>query len=84
MNKKILLCVTVSIAMSVAITLISGLYLTPTLHGIDVIYRGIPVPWIMTVIPRPGRIIWLAFVEDIIFWILITIIPLMIIFVRKR
>ncbi|MGA2783117.1 MAG: hypothetical protein ABSF09_00260 [Candidatus Bathyarchaeia archaeon] len=84
MNKKVLLCVTISIAMSVAITLVSGLYLTPISHGIDVIYRGIPIPWIMTVIPRPSSIIWLAFVEDIMFWILITIIPLLIIFARNR
>ncbi len=69
MNAKPVVVVFLSMLVGLAITWVSELFST---YSIDVVYRGIPWPWIIQVIPRAGHILWTNFIADAVFWILIT------------
>jgi len=61
-----------SVMVGLMITWVSGFFMTPLLRmGVDVVHRGMPVPWSIQVIPREGSVLWFSFVEDLAFWILI-------------
>jgi hypothetical protein len=36
--------------------------------GVDVVMRGVPLPWMMQVIPMAGHILWSGFLADLVFW----------------
>jgi hypothetical protein len=36
--------------------------------GVDVVMRGVPLPWMMQVIPMTGHILWSGFLADLLFW----------------
>jgi hypothetical protein len=40
--------------------------------GIDVIMRGVPLPWMMQVIPMAGHVLWNGFITDLVFWVAIV------------
>lgn len=58
-----------SVVIGIAMTSISGLFKTPfTRIGVDVVQRGMRMPWIIQVIPRTGQIMWIRFLADFVFW----------------
>jgi len=75
MKTKILTGLLASVV-GVVITLVSGFIQTPMPHlGVDVVYWGIPLPWIMRVIPTLLQTIdWLNLVADLVFWVIIVLI----------
>jgi len=59
----------VSVAVGVVITLLSWLFRPPLSRmGVDVVTRGVPLPWMMQVIPMTGHILWSGFLADLVFW----------------
>jgi hypothetical protein len=67
--------VLVSIGVGVIITLITGLFRTlGTRMGVDVAMRGTPIPWEMQVFPMPARVVWVGFLADLAFWIIISLV----------
>ncbi len=59
----------VSVVVGVAITLLSWLFRPPLSRmGIDVVTRGVPLPWMMQVIPMTSHILWSGFFADLVFW----------------
>ena len=36
--------------------------------GVDVIMQGVPLPWMMQVIPMAGHVPWSGFITDLAFW----------------
>jgi len=62
----------VSIALGLAVTVVTGLFRTlGTGMGVDFITRGTPFAWNTQVFPEPEHIIWLGFLTDLAFWILV-------------
>jgi len=74
MNTRILLSLLASVAVGVAVTLISGVIQTPMGHlGVDVVYWGAPLPWTMQVIPTHFYSVdWGNFTADLVFWVFIA------------
>ena len=74
MSMKLAIVVLLSATVGFMITLISGFFMTPFLRmGVDVVHRGMPLPWSIQVIPRSANVLWVSFVEDVAFWILIAL-----------
>jgi hypothetical protein len=79
MNKKSAYGLAASVALGCIITLLSGSFKTPWIPiGVDVVYKGMPLPWIIQVIPRPGAVLWDGLAVDLAFWILTISIILMV------
>ncbi len=73
MNRRMMAYLVVSVVLGVTIALLSGLFRTALSPlGVDVVLRGTPLPWIIQVIPRPGRILWENLLADVAFWIVIA------------
>ena len=59
----------VSVVVGLAITLLSWSFRPPLSRmGVDVVMRGVPLPWMMQVIPMTGHILWSGFLADLVFW----------------
>jgi hypothetical protein len=59
----------VSVVVGLAITLLSWSLRPPLSRmGVDVVMRGVPLPWMMQVIPMTGHILWSGFLADLAFW----------------
>jgi hypothetical protein len=59
----------VSLMVGLAITLLSWSFRPPLSRmGVDVVMRGVPLPWMMQVIPMTGHILWSGFLADLVFW----------------
>lgn len=78
MKTRLVLSVMISLVAGVSITSISGFFKDPlTRMDIDVVQRGIPLPWSFQVIPQQvSHILWDALLTDIIFWTGIAILTL--------
>ena len=58
-----------SVVVGLAITLLSWSFRPPLSRmGVDVVMRGVPLPWMMQVIPMTGHILWSGFLADLVFW----------------
>lgn len=59
----------VSVVVGVAITLLSWLFRPPLSRmDVDVVTRGVPLPWMIQVIAMTGHIFWSGFFADLVFW----------------
>jgi len=59
----------VSVVVGLAITLLSWSFRPPLSRmGVDVVMRGVPLPWMMQVIPMTGHILLGGFLADLAFW----------------
>jgi hypothetical protein len=60
----------VLVVVGLAITLLSWSLRPPLSRmGVDVVMRGVPLPWMMQVIPMSGHILWSGFLADLVFWV---------------
>ena len=58
-----------SLVVGLTITLLSWSFRPPLSRmGVDVVMRGVPLPWMMQVIPMTGHILWSGFLADLVFW----------------
>lgn len=74
MGEKILDAVLGSMVAGLAVTVISGLF-RPLFSRIDIdmVRRGLPIPWLIQVVPRSAHILWPVFIMDLAFWILVAL-----------
>jgi len=69
LKKTIVQAFLVSVVVGLAITLLSWSFRPPLSRmGVDVVMRGVPLPWMMQVIPMSGHILWSGFLADLVFW----------------
>jgi len=85
LHRKINDVAILSVVVGVTTTLISGLFLTPVARlGIDVIRWGLPLPWIMRVVPSESQVLWDNLVADFAFWTVVAFVPLILTVYRSR
>jgi hypothetical protein len=69
LKERIVQAFFVSVVVGLAITLLSWFFRPPLSRvGVDVVMRGVPLPWMMQVIPMTGHILWSGFLADLVFW----------------
>ena len=78
MRSKLAVSSVISLVAGASITWISGLFRDPLMRmGIDVVQRGMPLPWSFQVIPQPmSHILWDALLTDIVFWTVVVFLAL--------
>ncbi len=71
-----------SIVAAGVITYLTGFVQTPLAHlGVDVVYWGIPLPWMSRVIPtRFNNLVWINLIVDLAFWIMVVLIASMLLY----
>jgi hypothetical protein len=74
LDRKFVILVPLSVVVGFMITWVSGFFMTPFVRmGVDVVHRGMLIPWSIQVIPRESTVLWSSFIVDLAFWILIAL-----------